>query len=118
MYCLCERDLEEDLIWKINIELKQAFDSDYLIENPEKSVRLLLSAAKTGHMRSRLLLVELLLDGFGSARDHKKAYDWLYHARFNKAEQRRQAQTLLTALANILPPNVVYSIQNRPLDEF
>ncbi|MBL6734484.1 MAG: sel1 repeat family protein [Shewanellaceae bacterium] len=93
-------------------------DSDYLIENPEKSVRLLLEAAQTGHMRSRLLLVELLLDGFGSARDHEKAYDWLYHARFSKAEQRRKAQTLLAALANILPPSVVYKIQNRPLDEF
>lgn len=32
LYCLCERDLEEDLIWKINIELKQAFDTDYLVE--------------------------------------------------------------------------------------
>lgn len=93
-------------------------DSEYLIENPDKSVRLLLVAASTGHMLSRLLLVELLLDGYGSARDHEKAYNWLYHARFNQAAQRRQAQTLLAALANILPPSVVYKIQNRPLDEF
>ncbi|MDQ7918177.1 hypothetical protein RBU60_11360 [Mesonia sp. MT50] len=32
LYCLCERDLEEDLIWKNTIELKQAFDTDYLIQ--------------------------------------------------------------------------------------
>ncbi|MDT0294287.1 hypothetical protein ACFQ3R_01145 [Mesonia ostreae] len=32
LYCLCERDLEEDLIWRNTIELKQAFDTDYLVQ--------------------------------------------------------------------------------------
>lgn len=32
LYCLCERDIEDDLIWKNTIELKQAFDTDYLIQ--------------------------------------------------------------------------------------
>ncbi|MBW2960746.1 hypothetical protein [Mesonia aestuariivivens] len=31
LYCICEKNEEEDLIWKINIDIKQAFDSDYLV---------------------------------------------------------------------------------------
>ncbi len=32
LYCICERNEEEDLIWKLNVDIKQAFDSDYLIQ--------------------------------------------------------------------------------------
>ncbi|MDR6301578.1 hypothetical protein [Mesonia maritima] len=32
LYCICEQNQEEDLIWKLNVDIKQAFDSDYLVK--------------------------------------------------------------------------------------
>ncbi|WP_121665401.1 hypothetical protein [Mesonia aquimarina] len=32
LYCLCEQELEEDLIWKNTIEIKQAFDAEHTVE--------------------------------------------------------------------------------------
>lgn len=32
LYCICEQNEEEDLIWKLNVDIKQAFDSDYLVQ--------------------------------------------------------------------------------------
>lgn len=32
LYCICEHNKEDDLIWKLNVDIKQAFDSDYLVQ--------------------------------------------------------------------------------------
>ena len=31
LYCICEKNQEDDLIWKMNIDIKQAFDANYLV---------------------------------------------------------------------------------------
>ena len=92
--------------------------STILVSNPEKSVRLSFAASKTGSVPARLLLVELLLEGYGSPRMHPQAYEWLYHSTFNSPKRKRQADILLSKFEKIIPFYVVEHIQNRPEDEF
>tara|TARA_B100001094_G_scaffold229999_1_gene224620 strand:+ start:14686 stop:15417 length:732 start_codon:yes stop_codon:yes gene_type:complete len=92
--------------------------SDFVIPNYDKSVRLAYLAAQAGSTPSRIFLVELFLAGHGHAADHAKAYDWLYHTSFHSSKMKRKSEELLSLFAQMLPPSVVYQIQNRSNDEF
>ena len=101
------------------LRLAQYYDnSTILVPNQEKSVRLSFAASKAGNVRGRLMLVRLLLEGYGSPQMYPQAYEWLYHSTFNSPVRQKEALILLAKMEKILPFYTVEHIQNRPEDEF
>ncbi|QIZ78656.1 tetratricopeptide repeat protein [Ferrimonas lipolytica] len=78
----------------------------FVVTDQAYGLRMLHIAASMGHQRALLSVADYYGQGYGSAWDYSDVYQWLHHAVFSDEPQRRQAQALMSKLAQQLPPSV------------
>ena len=82
-------------------------EGDLVIKNKDKAVRYALPAAAGEYIPAQMMLVRLLVEGYGSPFDYELSYRLLYHTTFDDNVTKNKAEHLLRQLAKKMPVSVI-----------
>ncbi|MGB0894914.1 MAG: tetratricopeptide repeat protein [Parashewanella sp.] len=92
--------------------LARYFDEgDLVIESKDKAIKYALPAASGGYIPAQMLLVRLLVEGYGSPVDYEMSYRLLYNNTFDNNRIKNRAEILLKRLAMKMPNSVIKRAQ-------
>ena len=82
-------------------------DGQFVIKDRERAIHYVMPAAANGDLPSRMMLVRLFGEGYGSPRDFEMGYHWLYNDVFSDEVTKQKALELLKVLEQKMPPSAV-----------
>lgn len=82
-------------------------DGQFVIQDRERAIHYVMPAAANGDLPSRMMLVRLFGEGYGSPRDFEMGYHWLYNDIFSDEATKQEALELLKVLEQKMPPSAI-----------